>query len=66
MGYFIEYLIPLAIYAKENLLLTLQGITNDDLDISVDMLKHVTLPLLANFGVYNATIKVKQRGKISS
>lgn len=31
--------------------LTLSGITNDDVDMSVDALKAVTLPLLRRFGV---------------
>lgn len=31
--------------------LTLSGITNDDVDLSVDALKAVTLPLLKHFGV---------------
>lgn len=31
--------------------LTLSGITNDDVDLSVDALKAVTLPLLKQFGV---------------
>ena len=31
--------------------LTLSGITNDDVDLSVDALKAVTLPLLRLFGV---------------
>jgi len=51
IGWFVEALIPLAIFSKFPFNITLTGITNDDLDPSVDALKHVTLPLLKNFGL---------------
>jgi RNA 3'-terminal phosphate cyclase-like protein len=62
IGWFVEAIIPLAPFCKTALRLTLTGITNDDLDLSVDVLSTVTLPLLQNFGIYNATLKIKQRG----
>lgn len=62
IGWFIEGLIPLLIFAKEPASLQLQGITNDGLDFSVDILKNVTLPLLRNFGIENADLKLKRRG----
>ena len=34
------------------------GITNDSLDLSVDILRTVTIPLLMNFGIMNITMKV--------
>lgn len=39
------------VYSKTPFNLTLSGITNDDVDLSVDALKAVTLPLLKKFGV---------------
>jgi len=42
---------PFASHSKTPFNLTLSGITNDDVDLSVDALKAVTLPLLKNFGV---------------
>ena len=62
IGWFIEGIIPLAIFCKEPLQLELTGITNDAIDISVDIIKNVMLPLLQNFGVYNASLKIKRRG----
>lgn len=62
IGWFIEALIPLAPFCKVPLVLTLRGVTNDDLDLSVDTLVNVTLPLLQNFGIYNSHLKIKQRG----
>jgi len=62
IGWFVEALIPLCVFAKESVRLSLTGITNDALDISVDVLRAVTLPLLRNFGIDGATIAVKRRG----
>lgn len=36
--------------------------TNDSTDLSVDVLKTVTLPLLQNFGVWGGSLEVKRRG----
>ncbi len=62
IGWFIEGLIPLAPFCKSPLQISLSGITNDDIDLSVDTLNNVTFPLLQNFGIYSITCKVKKRG----
>lgn len=62
IGWFIEGLIPLALFAKEAVSLQLTGITNDSLDLSVDILKNVTIPFLRNFGIEGANLKVSRRG----
>ena len=54
--------IPLCIFAKEPTALELNGITNDNLDFSVDIIKNVTLPLLKHFGIHNMELKIKRRG----
>lgn len=41
MGWFIEGILPLAPFCKYPLQLTLSGITNDDLDLSIDILTQV-------------------------
>lgn len=46
IGYFLEPLALLALFAKKPLSVTLRGITNDSLDPSVDVFRTVTLPLL--------------------
>jgi hypothetical protein len=46
------------VFGKEPLALALTGMTNDDSDISLDNLRAVTLPLLAQFGVEGAALKV--------
>lgn len=61
IGWFLEALIPLLVFAKENTHIMLTGITNDALDTSVDVLRNVTLPLLKNFGI-SAELKIKKRG----
>lgn len=62
IGWFIEGILPMAMFCKLPLQLTLTGITNDSLDISVDILRHVTIPLLRNFGIEGCELKVRKRG----
>ena len=62
IGWFIEGIIPLAVFGKESLEIQFTGITNDNTDLSVDILKTVTLPLLRNFGIEGVTIDIKKRG----
>lgn len=63
LGYFIEPLLCLALFGKSNLEITLKGVTNDDIDISVDYLIQNFLPLMKNFGVEQAPqIKIIKRG----
>ena len=51
VGYFLEGLLPLALFSKEPVTITLTGITNHELDLSVDVIRNVTLPLLYHFGI---------------
>jgi RNA 3'-terminal phosphate cyclase-like protein len=46
IGYFLEPLACIALWAKRSLAITLRGITNDAIDCGVDMWRTVTLPLL--------------------
>jgi RNA 3'-terminal phosphate cyclase-like protein len=62
IGWFIEGIIPLVVFAKVPVVLMLTGITNDALDLSVDILRNVTLPLMRNFGIEGMTVDVKRRG----
>ncbi|CAM9679372.1 unnamed protein product [Discosporangium mesarthrocarpum] len=65
VGWFLEAVMPVALFSKTPVHLTLTGITNDDVDISVDVFKAVTLPLLKRFGVAEEgglELKVKRRG----
>lgn len=55
----------LAPFGKEPLNITLHGVTNpnNDLDISVDIFKSVTIPMLSRFGIEeNIYLKVLKRG----
>ena len=51
IGYFLEPLVLLALFGKKPLSITLRGITNDDIDPSVDCWRSVTLLLLREFGI---------------
>jgi RNA 3'-terminal phosphate cyclase-like protein len=46
LGYFLEPLLLLALFAKRPLAATLRGVTNGPLDPSVDAVRNVTLPLV--------------------
>ncbi|OQS00483.1 RNA 3'-terminal phosphate cyclase [Thraustotheca clavata] len=63
IGWFLEPLVCLAPFAKKPLVATLRGITNDDVDVSVDTFKAITLPLIKHFGLDEGLdFKVKKRG----
>ncbi|KAH9975155.1 18S rRNA biogenesis protein [Russula compacta] len=63
IGYFLEPMIMLAPFSKKPLALTLRGITTDDKDLSVDLVRTVTLPHLEPFGISNGLeLKIKKRG----
>jgi RNA 3'-terminal phosphate cyclase-like protein len=62
IGWFIEGLIPLAIFCKSRVEIKFTGVTNDAANISVDTLRDVTLPILRNFGITNVGVKIKKRG----
>ena len=63
VGYFLEGVLPLLPFAKKETRLALAGITNDDVDPSVDFLKLVLLPLLPLFGAGEGlALDVQRRG----
>lgn len=63
IGYFLEPIISLAPFGKSPLNITFHGVTNDETDISVDLLRTVTLPLLRNFGIEDGIqLKITKRG----
>jgi RNA 3'-terminal phosphate cyclase-like protein len=55
VAWFAEALMWLAPFGKEPMRATLQGVTNDDADTCVDVLRTVTLPLMRRFGVGGTT-----------
>lgn len=63
IGYFLEALIWLAPFAKEAMNVSLQGITNEEYDSSVDILRTVTLPLIQRFGVEDIELKVNLKSE---
>ncbi|KAF8844489.1 18S rRNA biogenesis protein [Paxillus ammoniavirescens] len=63
VGYFLEPLIMLAPFSKKPFQLTLRGITTDDNDLSVDLIRTVTLPHLQLFGVSDGLeLRIRKRG----
>ncbi|KAH7889427.1 18S rRNA biogenesis protein, partial [Phlebopus sp. FC_14] len=63
IGYFLEPLVMLAPFSKKPFQLTLRGITTDDKDLSVDLIRTVTLPHLQLFGVSDGLeLRVQKRG----
>jgi RNA 3'-terminal phosphate cyclase-like protein len=65
IGYFLEPIIALAPFSKKPLMLTLRGTTTDDKDLGVDLIRTVTLPHLAMFGVDDGLeLKVRKQGPL--
>ncbi|KAK2466770.1 hypothetical protein APHAL10511_001028 [Amanita phalloides] len=63
VGYILEPIIMLAPLAKRPVQLTVRGITTDDNDLSVDLIRTVTLPLLQLFGISEGLeLRIKKRG----
>eukprot|EP00514_Thraustochytrium_sp_LLF1b_P009458 CAMPEP_0184557124 /NCGR_PEP_ID=MMETSP0199_2-20130426/41940_1 /TAXON_ID=1112570 /ORGANISM="Thraustochytrium sp., Strain LLF1b" /LENGTH=396 /DNA_ID=CAMNT_0026953965 /DNA_START=209 /DNA_END=1399 /DNA_ORIENTATION=- len=64
VGYFLEGVLPLCLFAKRPVRLTLTGITNDEVDISADLLKTVTMRVLTRFGITEnyPSVEIVQRG----
>ncbi|KAL6011231.1 hypothetical protein ACLOJK_001676 [Asimina triloba] len=64
MGYFLETLIVLGLFAKKPLSIKLKGITNDSKDPSVDTFRTTTLHVLKRFGVpvEGLELKIESRG----
>ncbi|KDN35148.1 hypothetical protein RSAG8_11836, partial [Rhizoctonia solani AG-8 WAC10335] len=63
IGYFLEPLVVIAPFSKKPLHLTLKGITSDERDLSVDLMRTVTLPHLSLFGVTEGVeLKINKRG----
>ncbi|KAF9577594.1 hypothetical protein BGW38_007100 [Lunasporangiospora selenospora] len=63
IGYFLEPLVALAPFAKSPMNITLNGITNDNVDLSVDTIRTVLLPQLKKFGLEEGIeLEITSRG----
>ncbi|KAI8925597.1 RNA 3'-terminal phosphate cyclase/enolpyruvate transferase [Entophlyctis helioformis] len=63
IGYFMEAVIALSPFAKHPVELTLTGITNDNVDISADLIRTLLLPQLSRFGIEDGLeLKIAKRG----
>ncbi|RMC19469.1 hypothetical protein DUI87_04081 [Hirundo rustica rustica] len=59
IGYYLEGLLCLAPFMKHPLKIVLRGVTNDQVDPSVDVLKATALPLLKKFGIDGESLEIK-------
>lgn len=50
VGYYIEGVLPLCAFSKGGMELTLRGVTDNDVDVSLDALMASTLPVMGRFG----------------
>lgn len=63
ISYFLEALLPLSLFGKSKLVVKLTGLTNDELDMSVDTFSNATLPFVRNFKIEGELLlKVIKRG----
>lgn len=61
--YYLEYIVLLSLFGKQNLSVTLLGLTNDEFDISMDNFINITLPLIKQFQVEgDLSAKIHKRG----
>lgn len=49
ISYYLEAILPLCPFAKRPLVATFSGVTDNDVDLAIDSLKSVSLPLLGRF-----------------
>mmetsp|Transcript_29370 Transcript_29370/g.36303 ORF Transcript_29370/g.36303 Transcript_29370/m.36303 type:complete len:310 (-) Transcript_29370:394-1323(-) len=63
VGYFLEGVVPLCLFSKKPTRITFTGVTSDDIDICIETLNAVTIPLLSRFGLEELPqIKMVRRG----
>ncbi|KAJ1929965.1 hypothetical protein IWQ60_000694 [Tieghemiomyces parasiticus] len=63
VGYFLEAMVALAPFCKKPLNLRLTGITSDNVDMSVDTIRTVSLVQLTSFGIpEDVELKIVKRG----
>lgn len=63
IGYYALVLLQLAPFARRPLAATLRGVTDNDVDVGADIIRTVTLPLLARFGLREGLeLKIVKRG----
>ncbi|XVF19615.1 hypothetical protein REPUB_Repub11eG0126000 [Reevesia pubescens] len=63
IGYFLEPLILLGLFARKPVFIILKGITNDSKDPSVDTFRSTTFPMLNQFGVPSEGLKLKIKSR---
>jgi len=63
IGYFIEGIMGLAPFVKNPISITFTGVTNHPSDISVEVLRTVTIPILSKFGV-EMQLKTQKKGML--
>lgn len=64
IGYYAEVIIALAPFGKQPISIKFDGITNDNVDPSVDYIRTCLLPQLVRFGIQDAELKVTDINKI--
>lgn len=63
LTYYLEGVVPIALYGKESLVCSLVGVTNDHNDISVDTFKSVTCQLIQKLVIGDTvSLDIKRRG----
>jgi RNA 3'-terminal phosphate cyclase-like protein len=57
IAYFIEGVLPIAVFGKSDLVLTITGKINDPRDVSIETIRANHIPMLKRFGVDYANLK---------
>ena len=63
IGYYLEGILPLCLFSKAPVRLTFTGVTSDDLDVCIETINSITIPLLSQFGLEDMPeVKLVRRG----
>lgn len=63
LGYYLEGILPLVIFGKNKLNMTLKGASHSEADNGLDSVIYAQIPILKKFGVENVNIKAVSRGE---
>ncbi|KAJ2352633.1 hypothetical protein IWW50_004350 [Coemansia erecta] len=65
IGYYLEALVALAPFGKEQMTATLRGVTSNNTDLSVDLIRTATLVNYRNFGLGDGVeLRITRRGAV--
>mmetsp|Transcript_20608 Transcript_20608/g.83648 ORF Transcript_20608/g.83648 Transcript_20608/m.83648 type:complete len:367 (-) Transcript_20608:1040-2140(-) len=62
IGYFVEWILPLALFCKNSVSIKFRGVTNAESALTIDSIQSTTIPLLRRVAGINVSVKLVKRG----